>query len=45
MVTGGFRTVDGMNSALQQGAHLIGLGRPFCVEPDFPLRFLSGESK
>jgi len=45
IVTGGFRTVDGMNSALNQGADIIGLGRPFCTEPDFPKKLLSGEAK
>ncbi|MEP0313493.1 MAG: NADH:flavin oxidoreductase/NADH oxidase family protein [Hyphomonas sp.] len=44
MVTGGFRTVEAMNSALAEGeADLIGLGRPLCVEIDTPKRLLSGE--
>jgi hypothetical protein len=44
MVTGGFRTRAGMNDALRQGAtDLIGLARPFCLEPDFPRRLLAGE--
>ena len=45
MVTGGFRTLSGMNYALSEGIDLIGAGRPFCVEPDFPNKFLSGQSK
>ncbi|MEO1553302.1 MAG: NADH:flavin oxidoreductase/NADH oxidase family protein [Pseudomonadota bacterium] len=43
MVTGGFRTVDGMNAALAGGeADLIGLGRPLCVDVDAPAQLLSG---
>lgn len=43
MVTGGFRTVDGMNAALENGeADLIGLGRPLCVDVDAPAQLLSG---
>jgi len=44
MVTGGFRTADGMNEALSGGdVDMIGLARPLCVDPDFPARVLSGE--
>nr|WP_070959959.1 NADH:flavin oxidoreductase/NADH oxidase family protein [Hyphomonas sp. Mor2] len=44
MVTGGFRTVDGMNDALAGGeADLIGLGRPLCVDVDAPAGLLAGE--
>lgn len=44
MVTGGFRTLDGMNAALQSGAtDIIGLGRPLCVDPAIAARLLSGE--
>jgi hypothetical protein len=44
MVTGGFRTVAGMNAALQAGeADLIGLGRPLCVDVDAPGQLVSGE--
>lgn len=43
MVTGGFRTRDGMNDALASGeADLIGLGRPLCVEVDAPGQLRSG---
>jgi len=46
MVTGGFRTVDGMNEALSGGAvEMIGLGRPLCINPDFPAKILAGELK
>ena len=44
MVTGGFRTLAAMNSALVEGeADLIGLGRPLCVDTDTPKRLLTGE--
>ena len=44
MVTGGFRTRAGMDDALRQGAtDLIGLARPFCLDPAFPRRLLAGE--
>ena len=29
MVTGGFRTLEGMNAALNEGVDIIGVGRPF----------------
>lgn len=42
MVTGGFRTAAGMEAALRSGAvDLVGLGRPFCVEPTFPTALLA----
>lgn len=35
MVTGGFRTAQGMNAALDSGAcDFIGIARPFAVETD-----------
>jgi 2,4-dienoyl-CoA reductase-like NADH-dependent reductase (Old Yellow Enzyme family) len=44
MVTGGFRTLAGMNDALERGAtDMIGLARPFCLDPGFPRRMLAGE--
>lgn len=44
MVTGGFRTLAGMESALQSGAmDLVGLGRIFAIEPEAPRRLLGGE--
>lgn len=42
MVTGGFRTAEGMAAALASGAcDIIGLARPMCVEPDAPARLLA----
>ena len=44
MVTGGFRTRAGMDDALRQGAtDMIGLARPFCLDPAFPRRMLADE--
>lgn len=44
MVTGGLRTVRGMNEALAGGEiDVLGIGRPFCVDPDFANHILSGE--
>lgn len=46
MVTGGFRTLEGMNDALAGGeADLIGLGRPLCVDVDAPAQLISGAVK
>ena len=45
LVTGGFRSVEGMNAALQSGAtDAIGLGRPLCYDTDLPKRLLDGTS-
>lgn len=44
MVTGGFRTLAGMEAALSGGhTDMIGLARPFCLDPDFPKRMLAGQ--
>ncbi len=44
MVTGGFRTVQGMNAALDSGAcDFIGIARPFAVEVDLADRLLAGQ--
>jgi hypothetical protein len=46
MVTGGFRTVDGMNAALGSGTmDVVGLARPLCVDPSAPARLLSGATR
>lgn len=44
MVTGGFRSVEGMNAALASGqTDVIGIGRPLCVDPAISAKMLSGE--
>ncbi|KAJ5707296.1 hypothetical protein N7488_007097 [Penicillium malachiteum] len=41
MLTGGFRSRVGAESAIRDGAcDLVGIGRPAAVEPGFPLRLL-----
>lgn len=43
VVTGGFRTTEGMQRALDSGGtDMIGLARPLAVEPDLPNRILAG---
>lgn len=43
MVTGGFRTAEGMARAVaEDGVAMIGLGRPLCVDPMGPAKILSG---
>ncbi len=43
MVTGGFRSLAGMNAALAAGAiDVVGVGRPFCVDPGCAAGLLSG---
>ncbi len=43
MVTGGFRSRVAMDEALASGAaHVIGIARPLCVEPDIPKQLMSG---
>lgn len=43
MVTGGFRSRQAMEEALEAGVTMIGIGRPLCVDVDAPSRLLSGE--
>ncbi len=44
MVTGGFRSAAGMEAAVTSGAcDVCGLGRPLCVDPNFPKKLMSGE--
>lgn len=44
-VTGGFRSLEGMQGALDAGAtDMIGLARPMAVMPELPNRLLAGES-
>lgn len=43
MVTGGFRTAEGMNAALRSGAlDIIGLARLLAIDPDAPVALLQG---
>jgi len=43
MVTGGFRSREAMEAALDGACDVIGLGRPLCWQPDFPRRLLTRE--
>lgn len=44
MVTGGFRSREGMDAALTSGAcDMIGIGRPLCIDSDVPNKLLSGD--
>ncbi|KAJ3312591.1 hypothetical protein HDV04_002908 [Boothiomyces sp. JEL0838] len=44
LVTGGFRTFNGMSSALKSGSvDLIGLARPLLINPNLPLILLEGK--
>jgi 2,4-dienoyl-CoA reductase-like NADH-dependent reductase (Old Yellow Enzyme family) len=46
MVTGGFRSAEGMGAAVDSGAtDVVGLARPLAVEPDLPRRILDGENR
>jgi len=43
MVSGGFRSVQGMEEAIESGiTNLVGLGRPLSAEPDLPNSILNG---
>ena len=45
MVTGGFRSVAAMQSALSNdGVDMIGLGRPMVIDPDAAKKILTGET-
>ena len=44
MVTGGFRSANVMNDAIESGkTDLIGMGRPFIADPTFATKLLNGE--
>jgi 2,4-dienoyl-CoA reductase-like NADH-dependent reductase (Old Yellow Enzyme family) len=44
MVTGGFRSLEGMAAAVESGAvDLVGMARSLAMEPDLPNRLLRGE--
>lgn len=45
MITGGFRTTEGIEEALASGAmEVAGLGRPLALDPEFSNKVLAGES-
>ena len=45
MVTGGFRSREGMDAALRGGAtDVVGMARPLAIDPDLPRRLLRGEA-
>ncbi|EDY85488.1 NADH oxidase, putative [gamma proteobacterium HTCC5015] len=45
MITGGFRSTEGLESALASGAmDLAGLARPLALDADFAMKVLNGES-
>lgn len=45
MLTGGFRTLEGINMALNSGAcDAIGLARSIAINPDFPNELLEGKN-
>lgn len=44
MLTGGFRTRDGMEHALEGAVDVVGLARPLAAEPDLARRLLEGEA-
>jgi len=46
MVTGGFRSRDGMEAALREDVlNMVGIARPMCVETDLPQALLSGAKR
>jgi 2,4-dienoyl-CoA reductase-like NADH-dependent reductase (Old Yellow Enzyme family) len=45
MVTGGFRSLAGMDDAVASGIALVGVGRPLCAEPECVADLLAGASE
>lgn len=43
MVTGGFRSLEGMSNAIKSGIELVGVARPLCIYPDFPNQMFAGK--
>jgi len=44
MLTGGFRTIEGMESAIESGVlDIVGIARPFAVYPDLPNQIFKQE--
>ena len=44
LVTGGFRTLAGMEAALETGIAMVGIARPLCATPDCIAEMLAGDS-
>ena len=45
VVTGGFRSADGMTTALKSGAtDFIGLARPLAIDPELPNKLMADDS-
>ena len=43
IVTGGFRSEEGMNEAIESGAvDMVGVGKLFALNPDFPNQIIHG---
>jgi 2,4-dienoyl-CoA reductase-like NADH-dependent reductase (Old Yellow Enzyme family) len=45
LVTGGFRSLAGMETALDSGIAMVGIARPLCATPDAVLELLDGHSE
>ena len=44
MVTGGFRSTEGMNNALNKDAcDVIGIARPFCIDPNIANKLIESD--
>jgi len=43
MVTGGFRSREAMDAAIDEGIAMIGIGRPLCIHPDAANKLVTGE--
>ena len=44
VVTGGFRTAEGMERAISSGeVDMVGIARPLTLQPDLPLRIMNGQ--
>ena len=45
LVTGGFRTLAGMDAALAAGIAMVGVARPLCATPDAVAELIAGHSE
>ncbi|WP_309271930.1 hypothetical protein [Paenibacillus sp.] len=46
VVTGGFRSEEGMNEAIDSGAvDMVGIGKPFALNPDLPNEIINGTNE